>query len=371
MNERAANEVVASLFAEGGWEVAREVLSPLCDLVISKDGLSYVVEIKMLSEGRPDRVIALLSQAILQAQAHARRAKGPRPLAIVYVDHAVQSLLDKVDQFSREYAPKVATGVVSGDGMRHFIGVGLEVLNARRERRSQDSRVVPRSASDLFSDLNQWMLKVLLAPELPKHLLAAPRVECRNASDLSKAAKVSMMSASRFVNRLREEGLLDDAPGRLRLVQREVLFNRWRSASQRSSPEVRMCYLNPSAGRAKLHAMVSSQRACLGLFAAAEILHVGHVSGAPPYAYVRKLPRSEKDLWPGLVSAREDESADLILRQANAPESIFRGAVAVDGMKVADVLQIWLDVSAHPSRGREQAEFLERKVLRDVLGVDK
>lgn len=371
MNERAANDVIADLFAANGWHVAREQLAPRCDLVISKHGLSYVVELKMISEGRPDRVIALLSQAILQAQAHARRAKGLRPLAIVSVGAAAPSLLDKVDEFSRDYAPDVAIGLVSSDGVRHFIGSGLEALNARPERAGVNSRVVPRMASDLFSDLNQWMLKVLLAPELPERLLAAPRAECRNASELAKVANVSLMSASRFVNRLREEGLLDDVPGSLRLVQRARLFDRWRSASQRSSPEARMCFLNPGAGRAQLHGMVSRQGACLGLFAAADALQVGHVSGAPPYAYVRKLPRSGKDAWPGLVPAREGESADVILRQANAPESIFRGALEVDGMKVSDVLQIWLDASAHPSRGKEQADFLERKVLRAVLGADK
>ncbi len=371
MNESGSNAEVADLFAANGWQVAREQFDPRCDLVISKHGLSYIVEMKMISEGRADRVIALLSQAILQAQAHARRDKNLRPLAIVHVGAASQSLLDKVEQFSRQYAPKVAIGILSGDGVRHFIGPGLEALNAKPEHANESSRVVPRMASDLFSDLNQWMLKVLLAPELPERLLAAPRTEYRNASELSNAAKVSLMSASRFVSRLREEGLLHDAPGRLRLVRRAALFDRWRSASQRSSAEVRMCFLNPGAGRLQLHAMVSRQGACLGLFAAADALRVGHVSGVPPYVYVRKLPRSKRDSWPGLAPAREGESADLILRQAGSPESIFRGAVDVDGMKVSDILQIWLDASAHPSRGKEQAEFLERKVLRAVLGDGK
>lgn len=371
MNESAANEEVADLFAANGWQVAREQIDSPCDLIISRHGLSYIVEMKKISEGRADRVVALLSQAILQAQAHARRDKNLRPLAIVYVGAASQSLLDKVEQFSRQYAPKVAVGVLSVDGVRHFIGPGLEALNARPDHANEASRVVPRMASDLFSDLNQWMLKVLLAPELPQRLLSAPRAEYRNASELANAAKVSLMSASRFVSRLREEGLLHDSPGRLRLVRRAALFDRWRSASQRSAPEVRMCFLNPAAGRIQLHGMVSRQGACLGLFAAADVLRLGHVSGAPPHAYVRKLPRFKKDAWPELVPAREGEPADLILRQANFRESIFRGAVDVDGMKVSDVLQIWLDASAHPSRGKEQAEFLERKVLRAVLGDGK
>lgn len=32
-----------------------------------------------------------------------------------------------------------------------------------------------------------------------------------------------------------------------------------------------------------------------------------------------------------------------------------------------DVLQVWLDVAAHPSRGEQQAELIYRKVLRPVV----
>jgi hypothetical protein len=32
---------------------------------------------------------------------------------------------------------------------------------------------------------------------------------------------------------------------------------------------------------------------------------------------------------------------------------VFRGAVTKNGVPVSDILQVWLDVSQHPSRGRE------------------
>ena len=35
--------------------------------------------------------------------------------------------------------------------------------------------------------------------------------------------------------------------------------------------------------------------------------------------------------------------------------------------RACDVLQVWLDVAAHPSRGEEQAELIYRKVLRPVV----
>ena len=39
-------------------------------------------------------------------------------------------------------------------------------------------------------------------------------------------------------------------------------------------------------------------------------------------------------------------------------------AVRRDGVMVADVIQVWLDVLNHPTRGQEQAEHIFRKVLR-------
>ena len=58
---------------------------------------------------------------------------------------------------------------------------------------------------------------------------------------------------------------------------------------------------------------------------------------------------------------------DLILRQAPAPQSVFRGLVHANGIAVCDVLQIWVDVASHPSRGREQADLIRKRVLETVI----
>ena len=57
----------------------------------------------------------------------------------------------------------------------------------------------------------------------------------------------------------------------------------------------------------------------------------------------------------------------MLLRVARFPESTFRGAVRRDGGMVADVIQVWLDVLNHPTRGQEQAEHIFRKVLRPLV----
>jgi hypothetical protein len=369
VKSRAEGEI-ARLFEAGGWRVDREPASGLMrpDLLLAKRGHVYVVEVKAASEGRPDRVIALLSQALLQAQAYARQIPKAQPLAVIWVGAASPALLKKVDEFRRQFAPDVAIGLVSGNGVRHFVGPGLEALNANPSPVRKGPLSQPRQAYNLFSDLNQWLLKVLLAPELPERLLAAPRGEYRNVSELAGAADVSVMSAFRFAMRLREEGFLDESGQHLRLVRRAELFRRWQSAALRSSPEARMCFLIPGARHAQLRKLLSHHQACLGLFEAADLLGLGHVSGVPPYVYVSRISQPERQAWKELAPAAPGEQPHVIVKQALAPQSLFRGAVMKEEMRVADVLQVWLDVSSHPSRGAEQAELLRRKVLQGIIG---
>lgn len=368
---RKDEDEIARLFESAGWHVDREptVGSLQADLRVSKKHRTYLVEIKSSSEGRPDRVIALLALAVLQAQSYARAFPKAKPLAIVRVGTASSALLEKVDDFRRKYASDVGIGVVSGDGMRHFAGSGLDEMNARSLPSRKRSSAAPARASDLFSDLNQWMLKVLLAPEIPTKLLTAPRGEYRNVSQLAEAADVSVMSAFRFAARLREEGFLDESASTLQLVRRGALFRRWQSAAQRSTPEWRMRFLMPGTDRSQLRTLLSRHLACLGLFAAAEHLGIGHVSGVPPYVYVPRTSRSAPQTWKELVPALAGEPAQLIVKQASAPQSLFRGAISEEGVRVADVLQVWLDASAHPSRGSEQAELISRTALRNVIGA--
>ena len=367
--EFRAERFVNELLSAHGWRVQRAPdIGPYeADFIARKGGQAFVVEVKAFSEGRPDRVIPLLSHAILEAQAYARAQGQVRPLAIVHVGHASPSLLKHIEVFAHSYANDVAVGIVSDNGLRHFIGGALEALNAEAEwGRSGPARSAGRSPR-LFSDLNQWMLKVLLAPEIPEHLLAAPRGEYRNVSELAKAAHVSVMSAFRFVQLLRDEGFLDDESRHLRVVRRPELFRRWQADALRAAPnEIPMQFLLRGRIDEQILRQASEGRASLALFSAAEALKMGHVSGVPPYLYVRKLsPLSAKE-WPALP-APAGARPDFVLREAPAPESVFRGAVHVGEVSVCDVLQVWLDVSAHSSRGQEQADFILRKVLSSVI----
>jgi hypothetical protein len=188
----------------------------------------YVVEVKAASESRRDRLIPLLSQAILEAQASARRFPVPvAPLAVVASSRVPESVAEHLKRFAEQNAPDVAIGVIDSGGFRSFAGAGLEAFNARPVRRPPRRLVSPQHLPNLFSDLNQWMLKILIGQRLPERLIRVPRQQIRNASQLAAAAKVSGMSASRFVNQLADRGFLDDGGEGLEIVRVEELLDLW------------------------------------------------------------------------------------------------------------------------------------------------
>jgi len=387
----ALEQRVADLFRRAGWKVRRQPSAGnlRADLRAQRGEHSYVIEVKSAPEGRRDRLLPLLAQAILQARAFAERSPDPvAPLAIVGAKSVSEALVHDLDQFVQEYAPDAAVGLVDMEGFQWFRGPGLDSsMNAARGRAERRLRVrAPEAAvSHLFSDLNQWMLKVLLAQGIPSDLLNAPRGEYRNASELAAASSVSVMSAFRFVRQLRLEGFLDESSSILSLVRLEELLRRWQAESLRPARDVPMRWIlrgDPArqlqdALRAEApesaapaprsrRAAAPPPRLCLGLFAAADALGLGFVHGVAPLVYLERLKPGVLERL-GLSLEAPAVSPDIYIRVPAARESVFRGAVLRDGVPVSDVVQVWLDAGAYPARGPEQADMIYRKVLKPLL----
>jgi hypothetical protein len=388
-NAAQLRRIVATVFHEAGWKVAKEPpgnnVAP--DFLVSGRGKKFVVELKRASEGRKDRVIPLLSQAALEAVHYARVLPDhPVPLAIVGANRIPDSIAEDAKEFMQERAPEVAIGVVDLEGLRVFAGHGLDALSSPRRPQSESHAAnVPARAPQFFSDLNQWMLKVLLAPRIPEAYLSAPRGRYQGASQLAAAAGVSVMSAFRVVEEFSKEGFLESGRGGLRLVRLRELLNRWMAASQRRVLEIPMGLVLQRGKKALWNALRSYRsneamalanpedqlspprpRLCLGLFEAAEALGIGFVHGVKPYLYLERLNADIlKEL--GLSGNAEEEKADLYVRIPGNRESAFRGVVQRSGVPVSDILQVWLDVSQHPSRGKEQADLIWKRILSPAL----
>jgi Holliday junction resolvase len=388
-NEGQIRLLVEGLLRNNGWNVLEEPREQNVrpDLIAERRGTRLAIEIKRASEGRRDRVIPLLSQAALEAAHYARNLGGHPvlPVAIVGANHIPDSVAEEAKQFVRERAPDMAVGLVDLEGLQSFAGLGLESLNSERRKESGVSSPKLRShAPQLFSDLNQWMLKVLLAPGISEDHLSAPRGHYQGASQLAEAASVSVMSAFRFVEQFSKEGFLEQRSRRLRIVRSNELMKRWQAASQQRVLEIPMRWiLNkgkkalpnalrsftsaeviPLDGKRKQNRVLLSPRprACLGLFAAAEALGLGFVHGVQPYLYLERMSQDIVESL-GLSAKGADQQADIYVRIPGNRESVFRGAVVKGGVPSSDILQVWLDVSQHPSRGKEQADLIWRRVL--------
>jgi hypothetical protein len=169
------------------------------------------------------------------------------------------------------------------------------------------------------------------------------------------------------LDQLQRENYLQESARYLNLVRREDLFDRWQASASRRVKEVPMRFLLGGKKRGELLRFMKSDHACLALFAAAEALKVGFVHGIPPHIYVPRLDPESMAAWKNLIPAERGDVPDAIVRQAPALQSVFRGAVVVDDMPVCDIIQVWIDVSSHPSRGQEQADLIRRRVLSDII----
>jgi len=290
---------------------------------------------------------------------------------VVAAPRIADPVADALREFARDHAPDVAVGLLDREGLRSFVGPGLERLNAPRKQGAGEPARASGHAVDLFSDLNQWMLKVLLAPYLNRFDLfpeSMPRARYRNASELARAASVSVMSAFRLVRQLEQEHFLDQANGVLRLVRLEALLDRWQAVYVRPVREWPVRWILPGDERRQLPRAMEAlgDRACLGLFAAARAMNLGHVEGAPLHIYVDDV-RIDRLRKAGLSEAPKAQPVSVLLRVPSAKESVFRGAVKAQNLAASDVLQVWLDVSAHPARGREQANVIYRHVIKPMI----
>jgi hypothetical protein len=339
-------------------------------------------------------LIPLLSQAILQAQAFVRLfPECAAPLAVVAARRVPESVAVHIKQFAERHAPEVAVGVIDGEGFRSFLGPGLEGLDAKPSLQTAPHIVSPRHLPDLFSDLNQWMLKILLGQRLPEPLISVPRERIRNASQLAEAADVSVMSASRLVNQLVDRGFLDESQEQLQIVRVDELLDLWVSANRMEVNEIPAHwimkkgphqlqsalreYASPHDSNRTTNRKRSSEdvikglpRCCLGLFAAADALGFGFVHGVPPHIYLERLTLDSLNRL-ALVVDRSNRPADVYIRIPVNREAVFRASVLSEDIPASDVLQVWLDVSTHPARGREQAREIQRRVLKSLLGKQR
>ena len=130
-----AEQYVANFFRSNGWSVEMQQEDSLsADLLIRHGKHRFIVEIKALSEGRPDRVLPVLSMAILQAKAAAELSGNALPLAIIFVPEASRALAKRVALFAERFAKDVPVGIISERGEKYFSDERLKALSEEESK---------------------------------------------------------------------------------------------------------------------------------------------------------------------------------------------------------------------------------------------
>lgn len=365
---------LGSALRDAGWSVQREPSGGppgySADFLFRRGALKYVAELRVARVARRPELPALFADAFLRAKvgADAHRA---RPLAIVGAPSISNAWAKALAEHAERFFPGQAWGFIDGEGRLQLHGKGLDDI--RRSAAPQSPRGAgAESSADAFSDLGQWLSKVVLAPSLPPDLLHGPRERASGPRQLAQLANVSVPSASRYLSRLRRLGFLDSMR-EIHLVRRDKFLIEWQRANRFVGKELPCRFLFRAADPlSRLSKALSNrseasqgQRACLGLFAACERLELGFVRGGPVHLYLEDASSSLERLE--LVPVSPGERVEVFVREPMFPESVFRAAVDRGSVPVSDVIQCWLDVADHPVRGQEQAEQLWKRVLEPRL----
>lgn len=375
-------------FQEAGWQVleAPRAGTHEADFTVRRGPHKFNVEFKYVAEPRRDRAIPLLAQAILETTRVSGHHGRGKPLVILGAPRITEALAESVRRYAEEHAPGLAVGVLDLEHFREFWGAGLESMNSPRLDTPWPGRMKAPDRPNPFSDLNQWMLKVLLATSVEDRYLRAPREKIEGPTHLANIAGVSAMSASRLIRILDRDGHLDTSGRQLRVVRTVELMDRWSAACKEPARELPMRWILRADLRKRLREAAGSvprneadainsrddsqrpteRRLCLGLFAAAEELGIGFVSGVTPHLYVESIDAEIADRL-GLIPSEGDGRVDVVVRVPRYPESLFRGMVHPKGIPAADAIQVWLDVRNHPARGEKQAEEVQRRVLSAIF----
>jgi Holliday junction resolvase len=390
--ERQIVDRLADSFEGAGWSVRRRVTAAAptdrmpveVDLVVTQGDKIYVIEVKAGRDNRRAHIRELFSEAALRSEIAAQRLGG-KPLPVVGSPRLTDAVVDDLRRYAETFTPHLTVVVADGEGRMESLGPDVPALDTRGPAR-ETIALSPKTPQTLFTDLNQWLLKVMLAHRLPPDTVGAPRRTYASTAAIARAGGVSVATAWRLIGALESQGFAEVGKRSIALVRLRQLMDRWRLSTDTMTTELPVVFSLPASNprsdlreRLRRYAALpttsragdrqrNKPRVALGLFAASSMLGHGFVSGAPVHMLADAL---DEDLLSrlGMTPAAHDETPHVIARVPRFPESVFRGAVVRDGLPIADIVQCWLDVSHHPARGKEQADRLWKRVLEPSIGT--
>jgi hypothetical protein len=321
------------------------------DLLVDDPRGKLRIEVKSLTASRLDDLRGRVAETVLRSE-RVHRANAVALVVPTFGDRAISAL----SEFSHEFSRGLAWLLVGRDGR---IAGEIPLWDLTVDERANEPEMRAKDAH-LFTDLNRWMLKLLLLQRAPSPFDLGIGNPFESQAALAAGGRVSPATVHRLVRALDMEGFL--AGGRaVRLTRVPQLLHMWLvyDSVERPRPWPGRWALGapPSLADGFNVAPLPGVRVALAGFAACHELRLGIVPKMrePPLVYVDAAVRPLAGVV-GLVAC-EHRDADVLLARPKHPESVFR-ATAVGALPTVDAIQAALDVVSHPARGREQAEHI-------------
>ncbi len=345
------------------------------DLVARRGGESYVVEIKVQVPFRRSQFLGAIAHGILQLRDLKQSEPARKPLLAVWVEKAKPNAAREFESYVQRHAPEIEWLIMDASGWRKW-KCGTDQGERSGEERGSikpSSSASPRS--NPFAPRNQWMLKLLLLPGIEEKYWGGLRSRPASISALAEIAGVAKSHAWNLValiearGYLRRQGERFMFPGLRRLLEDWSAFVRLRPDRvlgakpihpERSPEKAVRQLLARLARRTSAVDEPGTAAVVVGGHRACHLLALGRSNIESARLYVEHPAETLERL--DLVPADTDAALVEIV-EPRAKDSIFKGSARVDGLPVADILQLYLDLRTSPARGVEQSDFLFERVL--------
>lgn len=365
MHPPEAEQLVREVLSKQHFEPCSHESSPdddAPDLVYSHPRGQLFIWIKQVGTSSIADVLGRFALSLLEVR---QRVYGSSiPLHVVVLPRLGQKTRKAVQEFMSLHSPQSAWGLIDHAGS---VFISIPTWDFYLDEPSEDSlshwpRNLPQR---LFTDLNRWMLKVLLLAEAPPSQWGGPIQHVSTPTELHRVAGVSVEKAHQFFRAFEDAGHIRRTRTRIEVVHKRTLMDKWFHDEQVRPPiriPTRWIFGEPSnLDQIFLKQGTSSAFAVCG-FEACSRMQLLHAPIPRREIYVSIDPSKALVDWD--LEQCPEHSAHVYLRHMNFPESIMRGRHVTANFPVVDVLQAALDVCNDAARGREQAEYLLAHVLK-------
>lgn len=346
---------------------------------------ALIVESKAVHAYRASEFRALIGDAILRFQHNVKSSHVPkiRLLVAFLMGRPSRKAEADLQDYAQQYLPDLNWILLdeSGAGRLHIEGKDEE--DAVLDPLKKESAYHPGPAQgNLFSPKNQWLLKVLLLPGIDQRYWGGPDRKPRGVGELAEVSGVSQPSVSAFINRAERAGFLKRSANGFIIQRHQELLEDWAYALKhkgRDQVGLRFLYDNDSVERflkrirdycEKPKNSGKEAPVVLGQHMACHLMGMGRSNVRSAFLYANR-PQEEILSALDLVVDESRSAASVVLIGTPFQKVIFDGSVLIDDVPVSDIVQCYLDVYHSIDRGREQAEYIYKKVLGPYFDRDQ